>query len=147
VSTPPTPMAGRRSPNVAWASTYNFSVAYRDTMSYLLEQKHPKSTWTLCTGAQGDLCIYPMPAMTQGPLFSLARAAGRENEGTVVRFNEIYLSFRVEVDEDAAQHHVTTATEFASVYAQLLDREDIRSSRVRVDNVEDMTTLRHGKRV
>ncbi|KAL2126742.1 hypothetical protein VTI74DRAFT_321 [Chaetomium olivicolor] len=25
--------------------------AYRDTIGYLLEQKHPTSTWTLCTGS------------------------------------------------------------------------------------------------
>ena len=38
-------------------------VAYRDTAGYLLEQNHPNSTWTICTGAQGDLGTFSIPAM------------------------------------------------------------------------------------
>ncbi|KAH8904864.1 NAD(P)-binding protein [Coniochaeta sp. PMI_546] len=128
---------------------YNFSTsfeanffAYRDTIDYLLEQGNPASTWTICTGAQGDIAAYPVPAMPQGALFSMATAACRENATTNVRFNEVYLAFRVEVDADAAQHGVTSASEFASVYEQLLARPDIRSSRVRVDSIDDLRELR-----
>ncbi|OIW22620.1 NAD(P)-binding protein [Coniochaeta ligniaria NRRL 30616] len=132
---------------------YNFSTsfeanffAYRDTIDYLLEQGHPASTWTICTGAQGDIAAYPVPAMPQGALFSMATAACRENANTNVRFNEVYLAFRVEVDEDAAQHGVTSASEFASVYEQLLGRPDIRSSRVRVDSIGDLKELKFEKK-
>lgn len=81
--------------------------------------------------------------MGQGALFSMATAICRENLTTNVRVNEIYLAFRVEVDEMAAQHGVTSASEFASVYELLLARPDIRSSRVRVDSPEDIQDLKH----
>jgi hypothetical protein len=87
-----------------------------------------------------------MPAMTQGPLFSMATAACRENEATSVRFNEIYLAFRVEVDEVAAQNGTTSASDFALVYEQILDRPDIRSSRVRVESVEDLKDLKYKRK-
>ncbi|KAB5522183.1 hypothetical protein GE09DRAFT_977620 [Coniochaeta sp. 2T2.1] len=128
---------------------YNFQTsfeanffAYRDTIGYLLEQNHPASTWTICTGSQGDSAVFPVPAMPQGALFSMATAACRENEHSSVRVNEVYLAFRVEVDEDAAQHGVTSASEFASVYQLLLDNPKIRSSRVRVDTTDDMKVLK-----
>jgi hypothetical protein len=127
-------------------SDRNLAVAYRDTISYLLEQNHPTSTWTLCTGSQGDLAIFPVPAMTQGPLFSMATAACRENAATNVRFNEIYLAFRVEVDEVAAQNGSTSASDFGSVYEQLLARPEIRSSRVRVESLEDLTDLKYKRK-
>ena len=122
------------------------TVAYRDTIGYLVEQNNPASTWTVCTGAQGDLAVFPVPAMPQGALFSMATAACRENEHTNVRVNEIYLSFRVEVDADAAQHGVTSASEFASVYQLLLDNQKIRGSRVRVDNTDDMKVLKYERK-
>ncbi|KAL2023321.1 hypothetical protein VTK56DRAFT_3059 [Thermocarpiscus australiensis] len=120
--------------------------AYRDTITYLLEQNHPASTWTLCTGAQGDIAIFPMPAMTQGPLFSLATAACRENATTNVRFNEVYLAFRVEVDEVAARNGTTTTSEFASVYEEILARPEIRSSRIRLVRPEDMRDLKYERK-
>lgn len=83
-----------------------------------------------------------MPAMPQGALFSMATAACRENADTNVRFNEVYLCFRVEVDNDAARHGVTSASEFASVYQQLLERSDIRSSRVRIGTRDDIMDLK-----
>ncbi|KAK3380636.1 hypothetical protein B0T24DRAFT_615912 [Lasiosphaeria ovina] len=119
--------------------------AYRDTIGYLVEQGKP-ATWTLCTGSQGDAAVFALPALTQGPLYSLATAAARENEATNVRVNELYLAFRVEVDTDAAQHGVTSATEFSAVYKQILDRQDVRSSRVRVEAVRDITELRFQKK-
>ncbi|KAK3316912.1 hypothetical protein B0H66DRAFT_535147 [Apodospora peruviana] len=101
-----------------------------------------ETTWTSCTGAQGDIALMPVPAIPQGALFSFCTAASRENETTNVRFNEIYLAFRVEVDELAAQHGVTPASEFAGVYEQILGRPEIRSSRVRVESVADIEELK-----
>lgn len=123
----------------------NIVVAYRETIGYLLEQNQP-ATYTICTGAQGDFATFPLPAMTQGPLFSMATAASRENAETNVRFNEIYLAMRVEVDEDARQHGVTTATEFAAVYEAIMSRSEIRSSRVRVMGPEDIKDLKYERK-
>lgn len=121
-------------------------VAYRDTISYLVEQNSPISTWTICTGSQGDVATHPVPAMTQGALFPMTKAAARENESTNVRFNEIYLSFRVEVDEDAVQHGVTKASAFGNVYEMILANAEVRSSRVRVDDVDDLKKLKYQKK-
>ncbi|KAM0521962.1 hypothetical protein ACHAPE_002528 [Trichoderma viride] len=120
--------------------------AYRDTIGYLYEQNHPDSTWTICTGAQGELAIFGLPAMTQGPLFSMTTAASRENEKTNVRVNEVYLMFRVEVDEDAAAHGVSSSTEFASVYEGILSKPEIRGSRVRVASAADFKDLKWAKK-
>lgn len=87
-----------------------------------------------------------MPAMGQGALFSMCTAASRENLETSVRFNEIYLAFRVEVDEDAAKHGVTRSSEFGSVYELLLATPDVRSSRVRVETREDIKVLKHERK-
>jgi hypothetical protein len=87
-----------------------------------------------------------LPAMTQGVLFSMCVAGSRENLEGNIRFNEVYLSFRVEVDEDAAEHGVVYASEFASVYELILASPDVRSMRVRVDSKEDMKTLRYARR-
>lgn len=84
--------------------------------------------------------------MTQGPLFSMATAAARENEKTNVRVNEVYLMFRVEVDEDAAQHGVSSSSEFASVYEGILANSEIRSSRVRVETPADFKNLKFTKK-
>ncbi|KAF7932496.1 uncharacterized protein EAE98_003795 [Botrytis deweyae] len=43
--------------------------AYRATIPYLLEQKKATS-FTLCTGAQGNIGARAAPAISQGPLFS-----------------------------------------------------------------------------
>ncbi|KAK0649238.1 hypothetical protein B0T16DRAFT_324338 [Cercophora newfieldiana] len=120
--------------------------AYRDTIPYLREQNPTACTWTICTGSQGDMGIRPVPAMTQGALFSMSVAAARENAEGNVRFNEVYLSMRVEVDEDAAKHGVVSASEFAPVYELILASPEVRSSRVRVESKEDMKTLRYARR-
>lgn len=84
--------------------------------------------------------------MTQGTLFSMSLAAARENESTNVRFNEIYLAFRVEVDEVAAQHGVTKASDFGKVYELILANPEVRSSRVRVEGLEDLKKLKYQKK-
>lgn len=122
------------------------AVAYRDSIGYLLEQNNPASTWTICTGSQGDLATHPVPAMTQGALFPMATAAARENESTNVRFNEIYLGFRVEVDEVAVQNGTTKASDFGNVYELILANPEVRSSRVRVENLDDLKKLKYQRK-
>lgn len=81
-------------------------------MPYLLKQNNPRSTWALCTGSQGDRGIYAAPVLTQGPLFSMANVACRDNEQSHVRFNEVYLDYRVGVDSIAIQNGTMKASEF-----------------------------------
>jgi len=127
-------------------SNERLAVAYRDSIGYLLELNNSASTWTLCTGSQGDLATHPVPAMMQGALFSMATAAARENESTNVRFNEIYLGYRVEADEIAAQHGTTKASDFGKVYELILSSPEVRSSRVRVDDLQDLKKLKHQRK-
>jgi hypothetical protein len=119
-------------------------VAYRDTIAYLREQDD--SSFTICTGSQGDLATHPLAAMTQGALYSMCIGAARDNLDKPTRFNEVYLGFRVELDEDAGRHNVVSSTEFGAVFKQLLDRSDIRSSRVEVCKPENMKVLKHTRR-
>ncbi|EMC99264.1 hypothetical protein BAUCODRAFT_64800 [Baudoinia panamericana UAMH 10762] len=116
--------------------------AYRATIPYLLSQKGTDTTFTMCTGSQGDAGQRPPPAMTQGALFSMANCAALANRDNNVRFNECYLTFRVEVDEDAEQHGVSKSSDFAAVYEGILSQKNIRSSRVSVFSPEDFTNLR-----
>ncbi|KAM0278362.1 hypothetical protein ACHAQH_005182 [Verticillium albo-atrum] len=75
--------------------------AYRATIPYLLELADEKCTWTICTGAQGEWGERALPGMSQGALFPMSNAASRALAGTNVRFNEIFLACRVEVDDEA----------------------------------------------
>lgn len=85
--------------------------------------------------------------MTQGALFPFCKAAARENENTNVRFNEVYLCYRVENDVDAVAHGVTKSSDFAKVYEMLLDTTEVRSSRIMVEDAEgDLAKLRHHKK-
>ncbi|KAK0720190.1 hypothetical protein B0H67DRAFT_608892 [Lasiosphaeris hirsuta] len=120
--------------------------AYQATVGYLLEQNNPNSTWTMCTGSQGDVATHPVPAFAQGALFSFATAAARENESTNIRFNEVYLMFRVEVDAEAAAHGVSGASEFAAVYEGILANPEIRSGRVKVETPADFKDLKWAKK-
>lgn len=83
--------------------------------------------------------------MTQGAIFPMCKAAARENQSTNMRFNEIFLCFRVEVDEVAAQSGATMSTDFGKTFELLLDDESVRSSRVRVEKQEDMVKLNYKK--
>jgi len=84
--------------------------------------------------------------MTQGALFPMCMAAARDNESTNVRFNEIYLGYRVEVDEVAAQNGTTKASDFGKVYELILANPEVRSWRVRVEDLEDLKKLRYQKK-
>ncbi|ETS84445.1 hypothetical protein PFICI_02470 [Pestalotiopsis fici W106-1] len=125
--------------------TYGVEVnflAYRATVPYLIAQGNPKSTWTICTGAQGDWGLYQMPAIAQGALFSMSAVAAQEQKETNVRFNELYLAYRVEVDDDADAHGVVRASDFGVIYERLLERPDIRGMRVKILDESDIADLK-----
>ena len=123
------------------------TVAYQATIPYLLEQKDPTSTWTLCTGASGDNGGRPAASMTQGALYSLANVACLDNADTNVRFNEVYLGLFVMAGAAADQFGVMKSSEFATVYEKILSRPDIKGCRVRVCQPEDLTDLKFSKKL
>ncbi|KAF6791391.1 hypothetical protein CSOJ01_14370, partial [Colletotrichum sojae] len=123
--------------------------AYRVTVPYLLEKGLPNSTWTLCSGASGDIGLRAAAAITQGALYSLALTAARDNLETNIRFNEIYLAYRVQLEVDLSDKrqyvglkHLQSARDFAPLYEKLLARTDIKSKRVDAHSPEDVVNLR-----
>lgn len=119
------------------------TVAYQATIPYLLEQK-AKSTWILCTGAQGDVAERVLPAMSQGALFSFSRYAEKALADTNIRFVELYLAFRVEVDSSAEQHGVTKASTFGRIYDSVLSKTEVRE-RVWAYGEDDLDDLKVGR--
>lgn len=85
------------------------------------------------------------PAMTQGALYSMALAAARENADTNIRFNEVYLAARVEVDSDAERSGAIKSSEFASVYEEILSRRQIKGCRVSIYGKDDLVELKYKK--
>ncbi|KAH8653864.1 short-chain dehydrogenase/reductase-like protein SDR [Xylariales sp. PMI_506] len=116
--------------------------AYQATVPYLIEQANPTSTWTLCSGAQGDIGTRAAPALSQGALYSFATTAARQLRGSKIRFNEVYLAKRVEVDVDAAHSGAIPSSEFAANYEAILQHSEIVGARVWVEKSEDVGTLR-----
>lgn len=121
-------------------------VAYRETMPYLLGLRDTKCTWTLCTGAQGDIGARAAPAISQGALFSMANAACHDNTSTNVRFNEIYLGTRVVVDRLASETGAMKSSEFAQVYEGILSRTELRGGRINVFGYDDLCNLKFIKK-
>ncbi|WYZ36278.1 hypothetical protein EsH8_XII_000028 [Colletotrichum jinshuiense] len=115
--------------------------AYCATVPYLLEQKDTPCTWTTCTGSQGDKGDRALPAISQGAAFSMAYSAIKELADTNVRFNEIYLAQRVEVDVVAEQHGTMKSSVFGRVYANILTKTDVKGCRVRVESESDVDNL------
>jgi hypothetical protein len=74
--------------------------------------------------------------MTQGALFSVATIASRINESRDIRFNNVHLATRVEVDEGGAELEVMTASDFVSISRKIFARPEIRSTRMRVQSCE-----------
>jgi hypothetical protein len=62
-------------------------------------------------------------------------------KNTNVRFNEIYLACRVEVDAEAAPYAMKSSV-FSRTYGNILVTEDIKSSRIRVKTEEDVDNLK-----
>jgi len=123
------------------------AVAYRATIPYLLEMQDPRSTWTICTGSQGDIGARAGPALTQGALFSMANVACRDNAHTNIRFNEVYLATRVEVDSVAAVSGAMKSSDFASVYEEILSRPEIKGCRITVAGKEDLKDLKYRRKL
>ncbi|WQF83998.1 Putative short-chain dehydrogenase/reductase SDR, NAD(P)-binding domain superfamily [Colletotrichum destructivum] len=122
----------------------SYVYVYRATVPYLLEKGFAGSTWTLCTGAQGDWGHRAGPAITQGALFSLAIAAARETEKTVVRFNEVYLAYRVQVEVDGPDFYgmpLQSSEAFSPLYQKVLDGSDIKGSRISALGPKDVIDL------
>ena len=85
--------------------------------------------------------------MSQGALFSMSNVAARDNLETNVRFNELYIGLRAEVDQEAAKSGSMKASELAKAFTTLLDSSHIRSSRVRVYGLNDLTDLKFEDKV
>lgn len=107
----------------------------------MLEQNNPASSWTLCTGSQGEEGLRAGPAMSQGPLYSMAVAACRELHGTNVRFNEVFLTRRVELDQDAEKSGAMKSSDFAKNYQTILGEKGVKGCRIRVEGYDDLTNL------
>jgi hypothetical protein len=90
--------------------------------------------------------MYAAPAISQGPLFSMASVACRDNAETNVRFNEIYLACRVEVDSVALKTGSMKASDFSSVYEEILSRPEIKGCRVGVHGEHDLKDLKYKKK-
>lgn len=126
------------------------AVAYRATVPYLIEQGNPNATWTLITGGAGDFGIAGVTAVSQGALYSLASVACLENAKTNIRFNEVYLCYRVDYDsvsEEKGNANCIKASDFARVYEGILANKDITASRVSVFGLEDVDDLKHKKKL
>jgi hypothetical protein len=76
----------------------------------------------------------------------MANVACRDNAETNVRFNEVYLAARVEVDAVAEQSGSMKASDFSSVYEEVLSRPEIKCCRISVYTHGDLKDLRFGKK-
>lgn len=77
----------------------------------------------------------------------MANVACRDNAETNVRFNEVYLAVRVEVDSVAKTSGTMTSSDFSSVYEGILSNPEIKSCRVTVEEQNDLSKLRYKKKV
>lgn len=77
----------------------------------------------------------------------MANVACRDNAETNVRFNEVYLACRVEVDSVAVKTGAMKASDFSKVYEQILSRPQIRGSRVSVFGPQDLEDLKYKKKL
>jgi hypothetical protein len=75
-------------------------------------------------------------------MFSMCYSACKALANTNIRFNEIYLGRRVQVDSVAEQAGSTKSSKFGRVYTNILSRVEVKSCRVRVENEEDVDVLR-----
>jgi hypothetical protein len=77
----------------------------------------------------------------------MANVACRDNAETNVRFNEVYLAFRVEVDPVAVKTGSMKASDFSRVYEEILSRPEIRGCRVSVYGRQDLNDLKYKKKL
>ena len=79
--------------------------------------------------------------MNQSALFGLANAAIRELKDTNVRFNEVFLQFRVDYDavaDEKGNKDCTKASVFAQHYVDILSKPDVRAVQVRFIVPDDL---------
>jgi hypothetical protein len=110
-------------------------VAYRATISYLIEQGNLNATWTLVTGRSSELGLAGVTAISQGALFSMANVACLKNADTNVRFNEVYICCSVDFDpgEENGVAADIKVSDFARVYEGILADKDVKACRVFTD--------------
>ena len=115
--------------------SFSSVVAYRATIPYLIEQGNPNATSTHVTGGAGELGLAGVTAISQGALFSMASLACRENEDTIVCFNEVYICSSVDFDSADEGNGVAgniKVSDFARVYEGILTNKDIKACRVSI---------------
>ncbi|KEF52255.1 uncharacterized protein A1O9_11495 [Exophiala aquamarina CBS 119918] len=124
--------------------------AYRATIPFLVEQGDANATWTLVTGGAGNQGIGGVTGISQGALYSLAAVACRELQKTNIRFNEAYLDYRVEYDENCegeVNKWKMKASDYARIYEQILTHKDINACRVITESPRDVQTIRYEKKL
>ena len=78
----------------------------------------------------------------------MANVASLENKKTNVRFNEVYLNFRVDYDSVAKEKGgVTSSSDFGRHYEELLRRTDVDACRVNLLEPKDAVELRFEKKL
>jgi hypothetical protein len=66
---------------------------------------------------------------------------------TNIRFNEVWLAFRVEHDEIAAKNGSIGSSVLAPHYEQILTRPEISASRVRLAKPADIANFTYSKKL
>jgi hypothetical protein len=134
------------------------AVVYRYTIPYLLSLKKP-ATFTLITGASRNYGTSGITSVNQGALASLCAVGSRELAETNVRFNEVYLAFRVEYDEnlqkgqssipgvDWSQIGWATASEFARHYNGILQNDNLRGMQINIMNKAQMDSSNYEAKI
>ncbi|KAJ5041452.1 hypothetical protein J3E74DRAFT_413057 [Bipolaris maydis] len=115
----------------ALGSDRNFLAVVRDQHSIKVLEHVP-------TGYDRITVVESDAVSDQGVQNIVAKALA----GTNVRFNEIYLGRRVQVDSVAEQAGSTKSSTFGRVCTNILGRADIKSCRVRVENEADVDELK-----
>ena len=91
------------------------------------------------TGGAGEIGAGGITAITQGAIFSMVTAAARELQDTNVRVNEAFLNARVDYDEVAEEKgNVMKASDYGKLYAQILEKQDLKGYRVNCSGPSDL---------
>jgi hypothetical protein len=80
----------------------------------------------------------------------MANVACHENTNTNIRFNEVYLCYRVDFDsvcEDKGTDNRIKTSDFAFVYESILANKDIKGCRVSIYGPEDIKDLKYKKKL
>lgn len=77
----------------------------------------------------------------------MANVGCRDNAETNVRFNEVYLATRVEVDSMAERSGSMKASAFSCVYEEILSRPEIKGCRISVHGQGDLKDLKYKRKL